>query len=34
MAEISKIARKINKNKISEIFDRMQKTALLYVTSF
>jgi hypothetical protein len=34
MTEIRKIARKINKNKFSVLFDYMQKTALRYVTSF
>jgi len=34
MTEISKIIRKINNNKFSDLFDHMQKTTLSYVTTF
>jgi len=33
MTEISKIVRKININKFSELLDHMQKTALRHVTT-
>jgi hypothetical protein len=33
MTEISKIVRKINRNKFSELFDHKQQTALRHVTT-